>query len=297
MKPEKKIMIAFLLNLAFSVFEGVGGFVTGSTAILSDAVHDLGDAVGIGISYGMEKRSGRPPDGKYTFGYARYSAVGSVITVGILLIGSISVIFKAVDRLICPGEVDAAGMMLFAVVGVCVNLLAAFFTRGSRSLNQKGITLHMLEDVLGWAAVLVGAVVIRWTGMVRIDPILSIGVAIFILVQALKTGKEALDVFLEKTPRGVDAAEICEHLNRVEGVREVHHIHIWSMDGQRHYATLHVVTDRESVWVKQRIREELKEHGIGHVTVELEYPDEVCPERECRVEEIEEKRGLHHHSH
>ena len=296
MKTEKKILVAFVLNLAFSVFEFLGGVMTGSVAILSDAVHDLGDAAGIGISYSLERKSKRQPDGKYTFGYARYSVAASLLTTGILLLGSAVVVWNAVRRLIHPVEINYTGMMVFAGAGVCVNLGAAFFTRGGDSLNQKAVNLHMLEDVMGWAVVLVGAVMMRWTDWARLDSILSIGVAGFILVHGLRNGMEALAIFLEKTPRGLDPAEVKEHLMGLAGVLEVHHIHLWSIDGQYHCATLHVVAEGEPGQVKERVREELREHGIGHVTMELEVPGEVCLEKECHVEPSE-NAGHHHHHH
>lgn len=149
MKTEKNILIAFILNLAFSLFEFVGGLFTGSVAIISDAVHDLGDAASIGISYFLEKKSKKQPDEEYTYGYARYSVIGSVITTLILLFGSALVIYNAASRIISPAEINYDGMIIFAVVGVCVNLGAALFTHGGDSLNQKAVNLHMLEDVLG----------------------------------------------------------------------------------------------------------------------------------------------------
>lgn len=149
MKTERNIFIAFLLNLSFSVFEFIGGIITGSVAIMSDAVHDIGDAASIGISFFLEKKSKGKPDEKYTYGYARYSVVGGLITTLILLLGSVMVIYNAVNRIIEPTEIDYTGMIIFAVVGVCVNFCAAIFTREGGSLNQKAVNLHMLEDVLG----------------------------------------------------------------------------------------------------------------------------------------------------
>ena len=292
---ERNILIAFLLNLAFAVFEFVGGIFTGSVAIVSDAVHDIGDAVSIGFSFFFEKKSKKQPDEKYTYGYARYSVVGSVITTLILLFGSAMVIYNAVMRAISPVEINYDGMIVFAVVGVCVNLGAAFLTREEGSLNQKAVNLHMLEDVLGWIVVLVGAVVMRFTDLVIIDPLMSIGVAIFILVNAVKNLKEAVDLFLEKTPCGVDVHEIEAHLCGLEGVLDVHHVHIWSMDGQSHYATMHVVASGDPHEIKERIREELKEHGIGHATLELEAEGEHCHEEHCLVEQL--GGGGHHHHH
>ena len=296
MKTEKNILIAFILNLVFSIFEFVGGILTGSVAIISDSVHDIGDAASIGISYFLERVSKKQPDEKYTYGYLRYSVIGSVITTLILLFGSIAVIFNAISRIITPTPINYNGMLIFAVVGVCVNLCAAFFTREGDSLNQKAVNLHMLEDVLGWAVVLVGAIVMRFTNLAIIDPLMSVGVAAFILINAIKGLKEALDLFLEKTPCSVDIDEIKHHLTEIDGVTDVHHIHIWSLDGRTNYATMHIVTDKEPLEIKQKIREELSEHGICHATLELETEGECCDNEHCHIE-FKENTGHHHHHH
>lgn len=296
MKTERNILIAFILNLAFSVFEMVGGFFTGSVAIVSDAVHDLGDAASIGISYFLEKKSKKQPDETYTYGYARYSVIGSVITTLILLFGSCVVIYNAVSRILVPTEINYNGMIIFAVVGAVVNLAAALFTRDGHSLNQKAVNLHMLEDVLGWIVVLIGAIVMRFTDFALIDPIMSIGVAAFILVNAIRNLKEALDLFLEKAPHNIHLQEIKEHILELDGVLDVHHIHVWSMDGQNNYATMHIVTNGEAHHIKDAVREELREHGIGHVTLELEAEGEHCHEEHCHVE-FEAHSHHHHHHH
>ncbi len=296
MKTEKNIFLAFVLNLAFSIFEFFGGIFTGSVAIISDAIHDIGDAMSIGISFFLEKKSKKQPDEAYTYGYARYSVVGSVITTLILLFGSAMVIYNAILRLINPAEIHYNGMIVFAIVGVCVNFGAAFLTREGDSLNQKAVNLHMLEDVLGWAVVLVGAIVMRFTDFAIIDPLMSIGVAVFILINALKNLKEVLDLFLEKTPHSVSVAEIREHLCEIDGVLDVHHIHIWSMDGQSNYATMHIVTNGDAHKIKDLVRAELREHGIGHATLELEAEGEHCHEENCHVEH-HESAGHHHHHH
>ena len=295
MKTEKNILIAFILNFAFSIFEFVGGIFTGSVAIISDAVHDIGDAASIGIAFFLEKKSKRQPDERYTYGYARYSVIGSVITTLILLFGSVAVIYNAVLRIITPAEINYDGMIVFAVVGVLVNLGAALLTREGDSLNQKAVNLHMLEDVLGWAVVLVGAIVMRFTDFSVIDPLMSVGVAVFILINAVKNLKEVLDLFLEKTPSGIDIHELEEHICATEGVLGVHHIHVWSMDGQTNYATMHIVASGDAHSIKDRVREELKEHGISHATLELEAEGEHCHEEHCHVDTA--ASGHHHHHH
>ncbi|MBR2453732.1 MAG: cation transporter [Clostridia bacterium] len=297
MKTERKIFIAFILNLAFSVFEFIGGLFTGSVAILSDAIHDIGDAASIGASFFLEKKSKRQPDEKYTYGYARYSVIGSVITTLILLVGSLIVVYNAVGRIIEPTEINYDGMIIFALVGAGVNFCAAFFTRGGESLNQRAVNLHMLEDVLGWLIVLVGAIVMRFTDLAVIDPIMSIGVAIFIFINAIRNLKEAIDLFLEKTPHGIDVHELCEHIQSIEGVSGVHHIHVWSMDGQSNFATMHVVAKGDTHKIKELVRAELAEHGIGHATLELEQVGEHCHEEHCHVEHKEDGHHHHHHHH
>lgn len=297
MKTEKRIMIAFLLNLFFSVFEFAGGVITGSVAILSDALHDFGDALGIGVSWLLERKSKKQPDDSHTYGYARYSVLGSLITTAILLIGSVAVIGRGIERIFNPVPVDHNGMILFALVGVAMNAIAAYMTREGDSLNRKAVNLHMLEDVLGWVVVLIGAIVMRFTDITVLDPIMSMGVAAFILFHAAKNLKEVLELFLAKTPKGISVQELKSHLSELECVLDVHHIHLWSMDGQHSYATMHIVTDADPHTVKERVRHELQEHGIVHATLELESSGEECHERHCHTAPAERTHHHHHHHH
>ena len=295
MKSEKNIFIAFLLNLSFSLFEFFGGIFTGSVAVMSDAVHDIGDAASIGIAFFLEKKSKKSPDEKYTYGYMRFSVLGGLITTLILLFGSAVVIVNAVERIIRPTEINYDGMIAFALIGAVVNFAAAYFTKEGDSINQKAVNLPMLEDVLGWIVVLVGAVVMRFTDLAIIDPVMSIGVAVFILINAVKNLKEVLDLFLEKTPGGISIEEIIEHLRAIDGIEDVHHMHLRTIDGYSVYATMHIITDEDSHTIKDKVRKELREHGIVHSTLELETTEEHCHERECHVEVSGHSHGHHHH--
>ena len=258
MKTEKNILIAFLLNLFFSIFELVGGIFTNSIAIISDAIHDFGDSLSIGISYFLEKKSKRKPDSKYTYGYSRYSILGAFITNSILIAGSILVIYNAIERIINPVEVKYHGMLGLAFAGMTINFCAAYFTKGGHSLNQKAVNLHMLEDVLGWFVVLVGAIIMNFTKIDIIDPILS-----------------------------------KEHLLKIDGVADIHHIHIWSLDGVNNCATMHVMIDNNDIDnIKKMTKEELLEHGVSHTTLEIENKDSDCDDLECTTKEVE-----HHHHH
>ena len=297
MKTERNILIAFILNLFFSIFEFVGGTITGSVAIISDALHDIGDAISIGVSYFLERKSKKEPDDVYTYGYVRFSVMGSLITTVILCVGSIVVLYNAVIRLFNPVSIDYSGMIIFAIIGTLVNFIAAFVTKDGDSLNQKAVNLHMLEDVLGWIVVLVAAVVMRFTDFAIIDPLISIIVSVFIFINALRNLKNIESLFLEKTPANIKIQEIKEHICEIDGVLDVHHIHIWSIDGYNNYATMHIVTDENGVCIKDKIRKELAEFNIVHVTLELENSDEHCHYEHCHVEHGGECGNHHHHHH
>lgn len=294
MKTEKNIFIAFILNISFSIMELFGGIITNSVAIISDSIHDFGDAVSIGLSWLLEKISKREVDNKYTYGYIRYSILGAVITNIILIIGSVLVIYNAIIRIINPVTIDYDGMIIFAIFGFIINLIAALVTKDGGSLNQKAVNLHMLEDVLGWIVVLIGSIIMKFTDIKIIDPIMSIGVAIYLLFHACKNIKEILDLFLEKIPNNISIEEIKKHILEIDGVSNVHHIHIWSMDGYHNYATMHVVVDKIDKKTKDMIREELYEHSIEHVTLELELENENCQSDKCKITEHE---LTHHHHH
>ncbi len=261
---------------------------------MSDAVHDIGDTVSIGFSYFLEKRSKRQPDNTHTYGYARYSLLGGVITTFILLLGCVTVIINAVRKIINPTDINYNGMIVFALVGVAVNFAAAHFTHGGNSINQKAVNLHMLEDVLGWVIVLIGATVMRFTDFRLLDPIMCIGVATFILINAIKSLKSVIDIFLEKTPQGVSVDEIKNALCKIDGINDLHHIHLRTIDGNNIYATMHIVTDGDHHTIKALAKKELSHLGIVHSTLELEASDEHCSDKHCHIEH-NHPHHCHHH--
>ena len=290
LKTDRNILIAFLLNIIFSIFEFIGGIFTNSVAILSDSIHDFGDAFSIGISYLMERKSKKSPDNNYTYGYIRYSVLGGVITTTILLVGSILVIIGAVKRLINPVDVNYSGMIILAIIGVLINFIAAFITREDNSINQKAVNLHMLEDVLGWIVVFIGAIIMHFTDIKIIDPIMCIMVSLFILICSLKNLKLVLDLFLEKTPEDIDIDLLKKHLLEINGVDDIHHIHIWSIDGFNVLATMHIVSKSKDISnIKKNVRKELLEYNISHVILENE--EDVCDDLECHIN----LKKSHHH--
>ena len=295
MKTDKNILMAFILNFTFSIFEFLGGLFIGSIAIISDAVHDAGDAISIGIAYILEKKSQKQPDEKYTYGYARFSVMGSAITTIILLISSIAVIFNAINRIMNPAEINYNGMIIFAFIGVCVNSSAFLITFKGHSLNQKAVNLHLMEDVLGWVVVLSGAIIMRFTDFRIIDPIMSIGVAVFILICSAKNLKEVAYIFLEKAPDNLKVAEIINNISNIDGVIDVHHLHLWSVDGNNIYATMHIITNSDTYKIKEIVRKKLMEMGICHTTLELETAEEKCNTKCCYVEHTDNLSTHRHH--
>ena len=270
MKTKKNILFAFLLNVSFSIFELIGGLFCGSVAITSDALHDFGDALSIGLSYFLEKKSEKMPDARYTYGYGRFSVLGGLITTCILIFGSIFVIIGAIYRIANPVKINYDGMIIFAVIGTAVNLTAAFLTHRGHSLNQRAVNLHMLEDALGWLTVLIGAIVMRFTDFALLDAIISLGVAVFILIHALKTLIEIGNLFLLKTPDFINIEDIRRYILELDGVYGVKSIRILALDEKNIYAMLCIYVTENNEETKVNIKKELLSFGITDTMVEFE---------------------------
>lgn len=294
MKTKRNIFIAFLLNLIFSIFEMIGGIFTGSIAISSDAIHDFGDAISIGLAYFLERLSDKKPNKNYTFGYARFSVLGGLVITVILLISSGIVIYNAILRIITPMPIDYDKMLIVALVGLVVNSVAAYFTHGKKSINQKAVNLHMLEDVFGWLAVLIGAFVMRFTNIYLIDPILSIILATFIIFGAIKNLIQIIEIFMIKTPKNIDINKLKEHVKNLEGVIDLHHVHVWTLDGEIRCATLHVVVNNLDSDIKKLVKNKMHDYGFSCVTIEMETKDENCRETSCNLTR-HNNQNCHHH--
>ncbi len=283
----KNIRVAFLLNLLFTLIEFVGGFLTNSVAILSDAVHDLGDSFSLGLSWYFQKISKKPRNKNYTYGYKRFSLLGAIINSVILLVGNIVILIHAVPRLFNPQQPDVKGMLLLAVLGVIVNGIAVLHLRKGDSLNEKVVSLHLLEDVLGWLAVLLGATVMYFVNVPIIDPILSVGISVFILITVYKNIRQSMRIILQGSPDMVNVDEIEKIILKTENVKGIHDLHVWSVDGEYNVLTTHVVLSNPLPMsqlhkLKTDIRENLLSIGIQHSTIEFEYPDEDCEMEDCR---------------
>lgn len=279
--PVSNLKLVFFLNAGFALVEFVGGLWTNSTAIMADAIHDLGDSFALAQAWYFETLSSRGATAAYTYGYRRFSLLGAVVSAFLLLGSCVYVVSEAVPRIADPERSDAAGMVALAVVGVAVNGFAALRMRGSSGANARVIALHLLEDVLGWVAVLVVAVVLLFTDLHVLDPILAVLIAVWVLVNVVRRLRAIAPVFLQAAPADVDAARIERALLDLERVASVHHLHVWSLDGERTVLSAHVVTDgvldaEAYAALKRRLRDVLADDPVDHSTFEVEWPDEAC---------------------
>jgi len=282
----KNIKVAFFLNLFFTVVEIVGGFFTNSIAIISDAIHDLGDCLSLGLAWYFQKVAKKGSDTSYSYGYKRFSLLGAIINSIVLVTGSVLILTVAIPRIIHPEATKTAGMFFLAIVGVLVNGAAVFRLKKGNSINERVVSLHMLEDVLGWMAILVGSIVMHFFDIPVLDPIMSVGIACFVLYNVFKNMGQSLRIILQGIPAKVDMTDIAAHLQQFDGVESVHDLHVWSVDGTYNVLTVHVVLnntlDMEKLAeLKAAIRDSLREEGIQHATIEFETADERCIFEKC----------------
>lgn len=273
---------AFFLNLGFTIVEIIGGLWTNSIAILSDAVHDLGDSLSLGLAWYFDRVSTREPTYRLTYGYRRFRLLGGLVTGVVLLVGLGFVAYHAVQRIFAPEEVEAKGMIALAVLGIVFNGGAVLRVRSGSSLTEKLVSWHLIEDTLGWVAVLVGAIAMALGGSPVIDPLLSLGISLVILWNVFRNLRRVAAVFLQTTPEGFDLEEWIRSVEAIEGVDSLHHIHSWSIDGESHVLSAHLVrsgADVDDAEIKRLARERLDPDAFEHVTIEVEGLEEECPQR------------------
>jgi len=279
--PSNRLGWAFVLNFVFTIIEFIGGFLTNSTAILADAVHDLGDSLSLGLAWVLNKLGKKQANQHFTYGYKRLNLAGAFINAVVLIAGSAWVLVEAIPRLWNPQMPIADGMIALAVVGITVNGFAAYKLSEGKTLNERVINWHLLEDVLGWVAVLIVGIVLLFVDWPILDPILSIGFTLFILVNVLRNLWATLKLFIQATPDKKTYRQVADALLELPHVADLHHLHFWSLDGEEHVLTVHLVlTENLDIEarsdLKQRIDDVLAPYALSHTTVELEDPDEAC---------------------
>lgn len=298
----KNLKLAFFLNLGFTILEIFGGFWTGSVAILADALHDLGDSISLGLAWYLEKFSHKKRDKDYSFGYRRFSLLGALINGLILVSGSIFVLAQTIPRLIDPQAPNAKGMILFAIGGIVANGLAVFRLRGESGVNQRMVMLHLLEDVFGWVAVLIVAIVLLFVDFPILDPILSLCITVWVLWNAAKNLRHTMRIFLQRVPGQVPMEKIEGEIVELEGVVSLHHCSVWSLDGEHHVLSAHVVmkdgTSRPEICaMKGKIHDITDAHHISHLTLEVELESEGCKMRHDHAHDHSHEGHDHDHSH
>ncbi|MEM1134678.1 MAG: cation diffusion facilitator family transporter [Bacteroidota bacterium] len=278
---NSNLKIAFFLNLGFTIFEVIGGFYVNSVAIISDAIHDLGDSLSLGSAWYLEKKSKQKPDNNFTFGYKRFSLLGALINSLILILGSFFVIQEAISRILTPEPTNAMGMVTFAIIGVVVNGYAAWKLKEGNSLNEKVVSWHLIEDVLGWIAVLIAAIVLLIWDIPFLDPALSLAISLFILWNVLKRLKETMHIFLQGAPKKIKLQELTNKITSLDFIDSIHHTHLWSLDGEENVFTTHIRL-KESVHYSQlldlrkAVKKRLKPYNFRYLSVEIEEFSDEC---------------------
>lgn len=276
-----RLWLAFILNLSFAVIELIGGYLTNSVAVSSDAVHDFGDAFAIGLALGLEYISNKKSDANYSYGYRRFSTMAAVITGMVLVAGSVFILVESIPRLLNPVLPHTDGMIGLAFLGLAVNGYAAFRVSKGTSLSEKMILWHLLEDVLGWVLVLVGALVMKFIGYPQIDAIMGALLALWVLYNVFRNLRSAFSVFLQGVPKQIDVPHLLKHLRQIADVRDIHHVHVWSLDGDKHIFTGHVIVDRQLSMdrveiLKREMKSRLASHQITEATLEIEAEGAEC---------------------
>ena len=284
---------AFWLNFLFTIVEFVGGWLTNSVAIMADAVHDLGDSLSIGLAWYLSKLGKKKATQKYSYGFKRLSLMGAMLNGVILIIGSIWVLSEALPRLINPEMPMVEGMIGLALLGIVVNGFAAYKLHGGHSMNEKVLNWHLIEDALGWVAVLIVAIVLHFVDWPILDPLLSITFTLFILGNVVKYVIQTMGLFLQSVPDLQMQDDIRHALLSIEHIDEIHHVHFWSLDGEQHVFTAHAVLDfsvnsSELRDLKNKVRSCLAPFNLTHTTIEFELPGEACRDK---------RDHLHAHSH
>lgn len=295
MKTKCAVWLAFFLNLSFAIVEFIAGGIFGSSAVLADSVHDFGDAIAIGISAFLETISNREEDSRYTLGYKRFSLLGALVTAVILMTGSVMVILENITKLFNPQPVNDEGILWLGIIAVTINVLASLVVRKGKTKNESILSLHFLEDTLGWIAVILMALILRFTDWYILDPLLSLVISFYILSKAIPRFWSTLKIFLDAVPEGVETSDLEKDLEALPNVKSINQLSIWSMDGLENNAIVHIcIEDWEQMMeTKEVVRQCLEERGVQNITIEVDSSQSNHAQHRRKVRELEQKHGHH----
>ena len=299
MTAKKSIWLAFFLNLSFAIVEFIAGGVFGSSTVLADSVHDLGDAIAIGLSAYLETISNREEDSHYTLGYKRFSLLGALITAVILITGSVLVILENITKIFHLQPINDKGILWLGIIAISVNVLASLVIRKGQTKSESILSLHFLEDILGWLAVILMAIILRFTDWYILDPLLSLVISFFILSKAIPRFWSTLKIFLDAVPEGVDIKQVKSDLEQLDHVASINQLNLWTMDGLEKNAIVHVcLKEIEQMEVcKESIRTLLKNYGFQNITIEVDADLETHQAHKRNMEDIEAVQRYEHEHH
>ena len=297
MTAKKSIWLAFFLNLSFAIVEFIAGGVFGSSTVLADSVHDLGDAIAIGLSAYLETISNREEDSHYTLGYKRFSLLGALITAVILITGSVLVILENITKNFHLQPINDKGILWLGIIAISVNVLASLVIRKGQTKSESILSLHFLEDILGWLAVILMAIILRFTDWYILDPLLSLVISFFILSKAIPRFWSTLKIFLDAVPEGVDIKQVKSRLEQLDYVASVNQLNLWTMDGLEKNAIIHVCLEhvKHMEVCKESIRDILKDCGFQNITIEVDADLASHQVHKRNMAELEANHDLDHH--
>ena len=300
MTSKGAVWLVFLLNSVFAMIEFISGGIFHSSAVLADAVHDTGDTLAIGLSALLESISNREEDSRYTLGYKRFSLLGALVTAVILMTGSMMVLLENISKLFHPQVVNSQGMLWIGVIAIVINVIASLIVEKGKTKNESILSLHFLEDTLGWLAVILMAIILRFTDWYILDPLLSLAISLFILSKAIPRFWSTLNIFLDAVPEGVDIQKIRSDLEQLDHIASVNQLNLWTMDGLEKNAIIHVCLEhvKHMEVCKESIRDLLKDCGFQNVTIEVDEDLATHRAHKRNMAELEANRNhenTHHH--
>lgn len=269
----KNILSAFFINLTFTIISLIGGWLTNSMAIISDSIHDLGCTVSIALAWVFERIASHKPTPRFTFGYRRFTLLGAFVNAFILLSGSAVVLYESIGRMVHPEEVNAEGMLWFALLAILFKGLAVWRTWKGTSVNQRMVSLHLLGDCLGWVAVLLASAVMLFVEIPLLDPILSVCISLYILYNVVHNLIVAFRIVLEGVPSSVDYKALKAEAATLPGIVDIEALRVWSLDNEHHAAEA-VIATTLTTWdevetLKSSLRTLLAHHGIAQSVIEV----------------------------
>lgn len=285
-KSRKQLWVALTLTSIILVVEAVASFMTGSLALLSDAAHMATDAAALAIALLAVQLGGRKADHRRSYGYRRLEILAAALNAGTLFIVGGYILWEAVGRFRNPEPIATTGVLVVAAIGLVVNALAMFILHSGRdqNLNLRGAYLEVWADFIGSGGVLIGAALIRWTGLLWIDPLIAVLIALWVLPRGWSLLKSAMHVLLEGTPENVDYRAVSASMLAVPGVCAIHDLHIWSLTSGVPLLTAHVEIDKLTEWngCLKSLKEMLaRDHQIEHVTIQIELDGQSCGDAHC----------------